>query len=56
MEIENAFRSARPIYRAIEENDEDIAFLYNKIDNHPVVAHKPPVPSSLRGRKIHKIT
>ena len=37
MEMENAFRSARLVYRAPEENDEDIAFIYEKITQDPAI-------------------
>jgi RimJ/RimL family protein N-acetyltransferase len=37
MDMENAFRSARLVYRAPEENDNDLAFIYEKIILDPVI-------------------
>lgn len=36
--MDNAFRSTNLIYRAIEDNDEDRAFVFEKISSDPVIA------------------
>jgi RimJ/RimL family protein N-acetyltransferase len=37
MDMDNAFQSARLVYRAPEENDEDITFIYEKITLDPAI-------------------
>jgi RimJ/RimL family protein N-acetyltransferase len=51
MDMDNAFRSANLIYRAIEDNDEDKAFIHDKINSDPIIGAQMATASSPARKK-----